>query len=133
VLEQYQSALEEQGLYDFDDMIIRSIKALEEHDDLRYTLQEKYLYVLLDEFQDTNAAQLKLIELLTENPVNEGRPNVMAVGDDDQAIYAFQGAQYSNMLDFYTMYRDVLVVNLTKNYRSARGNSGIRPEHRGAD
>lgn len=118
VLDQYQSALAEQGLYDFDDMIIRSIEVLQKHDDLRYTLQERYLYVLLDEFQDTNAAQLKLIELLTNNPVHEGRPNVMAVGDDDQAIYAFQGAQYSNMLDFYRMYKDVLVVNLTENYRS---------------
>lgn len=121
VLEQYQSALEEQGLYDFDDMIIRSIEALETHDSLRFTLQERYLCILLDEFQDTNAAQLKLIELLTNNPVSEGRPNVMAVGDDDQAIYAFQGAQYSNMLDYYNMYRDVLVVNLTENYRSASG------------
>lgn len=119
VLEQYQSALEEQGLYDFDDMIIRSIHALENHADLRYTLQERYLYLLLDEFQDTNAAQLRLIELLTNNPVNEGRPNVMAVGDDDQAIYAFQGAQYSNMLDYYSMYRDVRVINLTENYRSS--------------
>jgi DNA helicase-2/ATP-dependent DNA helicase PcrA len=118
VLEQYESALEEQGLYDFDDMIIRSIQALEKHPDLRYTLQERYLYVLLDEFQDTNAAQLRLIQLLTDNPVNEGRPNVMAVGDDDQAIYAFQGAQYSNMMDYYQMYRDVLVINLTENYRS---------------
>ncbi|MDB5181803.1 MAG: uvrD [Candidatus Saccharibacteria bacterium] len=118
VLEQYQSALEEQGLYDFDDMIIRSIEALETHPELRFSLQERYLHLLLDEFQDTNAAQLKLIKLLTDNPVNEGRPNVMAVGDDDQAIYAFQGAQYSNMLDFYNMYRDVLVVNLTENYRS---------------
>lgn len=118
VLEQYQAALEEMGLYDFDDMILRSIAALEQHNNLRYTLQERYLYILLDEFQDTNAAQLKLIELLTNNPVNEGRPNVMAVGDDDQAIYAFQGAQYSNMRDFYDMYRDVLVVNLTENYRS---------------
>ncbi len=118
VLGQYQAALEEQALYDFDDMILRSIEALEKHPNLRYSLQERYLYVLLDEFQDTNAAQLRLIELLTDNPVNEGRPNVMAVGDDDQAIYAFQGAQYSNMLDFYQMYRDVLVVNLTENYRS---------------
>lgn len=118
VFEQYQAALAKQGLYDFDDMIARAIEALEQHPDLRYTLQEQYLYILLDEFQDTNAAQLKLVQLLTDNPVNEGRPNVMAVGDDDQAIYAFQGAQYSNMLDFYRMYRGVKVINLTENYRS---------------
>lgn len=120
VFASYQAALEERRLYDFDDMIIRSIQALERHDDLRFTLQEQYLYLLLDEFQDTNAAQLKLIELLTNNPASEGRPNVMAVGDDDQAIYAFQGAQYSNMLDFYHMYQGVKVINLTENYRSHR-------------
>lgn len=118
VLDQYQTALSERELYDFDDMILRAIEVLEKNDALRLTLQEQYLYVLLDEFQDTNAAQLKFVQLLTNNPVNEGRPNVMAVGDDDQAIYAFQGALYSNMLDFYHMYRDVCVINLTENYRS---------------
>lgn len=118
VFEQYEAALAAHGLYDFDDMIIRSIKAMEESSELRFNLQEQYQYLLLDEFQDTNAAQLKLVQLLTDNPANEGRPNVLAVGDDDQAIYAFQGAQYSNMLDFYQMYRDVTVINLTENYRS---------------
>ncbi len=118
VMDQYQAALGAKGLYDYDDMILRAIDALERHDDLRFTLQERYLYLLLDEFQDTNAAQLKLVQLLTNNPVHEGKPNVMAVGDDDQAIYAFQGALYSNMLDFYHMYRDVHVINLTENYRS---------------
>ena len=118
VIDDYHKALEAKGLYDFDDMIIRSIQALETNPDLRFTLQEQYLYLLLDEFQDTNAAQLKLVALLSDNPVHEGRPNVMAVGDDDQAIYAFQGAQYSNMLDFYQLYRDTAVINLTKNYRS---------------
>jgi DNA helicase-2/ATP-dependent DNA helicase PcrA len=118
VLEQYQDALAERGLYDFDDMIIRAIGAMEQHEDLKYTLQERYLYILLDEFQDTNKSQFRLVDLLTDNPVNAGRPNVMAVGDDDQAIYAFQGAQYSNMVDFYKLYRDVTLVNLTENYRS---------------
>ena len=119
VFDAYQTALAEHGWYDFDDMILRAIDALQQNPDLRYTLQEQYLYVLLDEFQDTNAAQLRLVQLLSDNPVNEGRPNVLAVGDDDQAIYAFQGAQYSNMLDFYRMYRDVAVINLTENYRSS--------------
>lgn len=118
VLEDYQQALDSRGLYDFDDMILRAIRALEQNPDLKYSLQEQYQYILLDEFQDTNAAQLRLVELLTDNPVHEGRPNVLAVGDDDQAIYAFQGAQYSNMLDFFALYRDVLVVNLSENYRS---------------
>jgi DNA helicase-2/ATP-dependent DNA helicase PcrA len=118
VFERYQAALAEHGWYDFDDMIIRAIDALEKNLDLRYSLQEQYQYLLLDEFQDTNAAQLRLVQLLSDNPVHEGRPNVLAVGDDDQAIYAFQGAQYSNMLDFYKMYRDVKIINLTENYRS---------------
>ncbi len=118
VLDSYQAALAAEGLYDFDDMILRSIHALETNLDLRYTLQERYLYILLDEFQDTNAAQLRLVQLLTDNPVNEGRPNILAVGDDDQAIYAFQGAQYSNMRDYYQMYRGTTIINLTDNYRS---------------
>jgi DNA helicase-2/ATP-dependent DNA helicase PcrA len=118
VLEAYEKALAERGLYDFDDMILRAIQALETNDDLRFTLQERHQYLLLDEFQDTNAAQLRLVELLTNNPAAEGRPNVLAVGDDDQAIYAFQGAQYSNMLDFFHLFRDVTVINLSENYRS---------------
>jgi len=118
VLDRYQSVLAEQGMYDFDDMILRSIQALEKHADFRYTLQERYLYILLDEFQDTNAAQLRLVQLMTDSPVNEGRPNILAVGDDDQAIYAFQGAQYSNMIEFNDMFRDSQIINLTENYRS---------------
>lgn len=118
VLDSYQTSLESQGLYDFDDMILRTIEALETNSDFRYTIQERYLYILLDEFQDTNAAQLRLVQLLTDNPVNEGRPNILAVGDDDQAIYAFQGAQYFNMLEYYQMYRGTVVINLVDNYRS---------------
>lgn len=118
VLEAYQLRLNEKGLYDFDDMILRAIEVLEHHDELRYTLQEQYQFILLDEFQDTNAAQLKLVQLLTDNPAHEGKPNILAVGDDDQAIYAFQGALYSNMLDFYRLYKDVQVITLEENYRS---------------
>jgi len=118
VYEQYLAELKARGLFDYDDMILRAVHALETNDDLRYTLQEQYLYILLDEFQDTNGAQLRLVELLTDNPASEGRPNVLAVGDDDQAIYAFQGANYSHMLRFKELYRDVLPVPLTRNYRS---------------
>lgn len=118
VYERYLGILAERRLFDYDDMILRAVRGLQEHDDLRFTIQEQYLYILLDEFQDTNGAQLRLVELLTDNPVNEGRPNVLAVGDDDQAIYAFQGADYSHMLQFQRMYRDVLLVPLTQNYRS---------------
>ncbi|MGF7228488.1 MAG: ATP-dependent DNA helicase [Candidatus Saccharibacteria bacterium] len=118
VYAQYIASLAQQNLFDYDDMILRAVHGLETNDDLRFTLQEQYQYILLDEFQDTNGAQLRLVELLTDNPVWEGRPNVLAVGDDDQAIYAFQGADYSHMLQFQRMYRNVLLVPLTQNYRS---------------
>ena len=118
VYEKYQQELDSRQLYDFDDMILRSIDALKNQDELRFNLQEKYQFILLDEFQDTNAAQFELVKQLANNPVNEGQPNIFAVGDDDQAIYAFQGARVSNMLGFINSFRDVKVVNLTENYRS---------------
>lgn len=118
VFDKYEALLKQRGLYDFDDMILKAIRVMENNQDLRYTLQEKYQYIMLDEYQDTNNAQARIVELLTDNPINEGRPNVMAVGDDDQAIYAFQGAQFSNMLDFFRHYRDTKLVNLTENFRS---------------
>ncbi len=118
IYKKYLNELARQGLFDFDDMILRAVHALETNPDFRYTLQEHYQYILLDEFQDTNGAQLRLVELLTDNPVNEGRPNILAVGDDDQAIYAFQGANYSHMLHFNELYRDAVVIPLTENYRS---------------
>lgn len=120
VTEVYRFLLErmsEEGLFDFDDMIMETVHALEENDDLRLTLQERYQYVLVDEFQDTNKAQLRMLNALGNNPIHEGKPNIMAVGDDDQAIYAFQGAEASNMSIFRDMYSP-LIVTLTKNYRS---------------
>ncbi|OYW84937.1 hypothetical protein B7Z17_03200, partial [Candidatus Saccharibacteria bacterium 32-49-10] len=113
--------MQERELFDYDDMILRVVHAMELFDELRYNLQETYQYVLVDEFQDTNDAQMRLIWNLTNNPVSEGRPNIMVVGDDDQAIYRFQGADLSNILDFETRYDDVKVVTLRDNYRS--GNS----------
>ena len=114
----YRKALEEQELFDFDDMVSLVAHTLEKQDELRLNIQEQYLYVMVDEFQDTNGAQLRLLNALTENPINEGRPNVLAVGDDDQAIYSFQGAELSNILDFAARYRDARVITLTDNYRS---------------
>jgi DNA helicase-2/ATP-dependent DNA helicase PcrA len=118
IYEQYLKELKRQNLYDYDDMILRANSGLQENPALRYSLQEQYNYILLDEFQDTNGAQLQLVTLLSDSPVHERRPNIMAVGDDDQAIYAFQGADYSHMLAFVQLYKDVEIVCLTKNYRS---------------
>ncbi|MFZ1243408.1 MAG: ATP-dependent DNA helicase, partial [Candidatus Saccharimonas sp.] len=87
--------------------------------ELKFNLQEKYQYIMVDEFQDTNLAQLRVLFGLTDNPVNEGRPNIMAVGDDDQAIYSFQGADVNNIHRFISQYRDVSLVTLIDNYRSS--------------
>jgi DNA helicase-2/ATP-dependent DNA helicase PcrA len=119
----YQALLDkmaEQGLYDFDDMIMEVVHALENDTELRFTLQERYQYILVDEFQDTNKAQLRMLAALGDNPVHENRPNIMAVGDDDQAIYAFQGAEVSNMVAFARLYRQPKQITLTENYRSTQ-------------
>lgn len=115
----YLVAMQARSLYDFDDMILRVVHATEIFDDLRLNLQERYQYILVDEFQDTNNAQMRFVWNLTNNPAMEGRPNLLVVGDDDQAIYRFQGANLSNILDFRNLYRDVTVVTLKDNYRSS--------------
>jgi DNA helicase-2/ATP-dependent DNA helicase PcrA len=114
----YEDALHAKALYDYDDMIIDVRCALEENSTLRNMLEEQYQYILVDEFQDTNEAQMKLVVALSSNPVHEGRPNVMVVGDDDQAIFKFQGAELSNILNFERMYKDVQTIVLDKNFRS---------------
>ncbi|MFM2383949.1 MAG: hypothetical protein RIQ72_521, partial [Candidatus Parcubacteria bacterium] len=116
----YQKTLYQHGYFDFDDMILDVIKVLYEKPELRYMLQEQYQYVLVDEFQDTNNAQMRILTLLTESEVHNGRPNIMVVGDDDQAIYKFQGAELSNILDFQHRYQDVSLVSLVRNYRSTQ-------------
>lgn len=121
VYDKFQQDLQNRGLYTFDDMILRSVHALKQHEDLRLTLQEQYRYILVDEYQDTSGVQNQLLELLADNPINESQPNLMVVGDDDQAIYRFQGAHMSIMLDFINRWKFVQQVVLTNNYRS--GNS----------
>lgn len=120
IYEKYRQALYKAELFDFDDMVSTVAHTLEQNAELRFNLQEQHLYIMVDEFQDTNGAQLRLLSALAENPVHEGRPNILAVGDDDQAIYAFQGAELNNILDFTTRYRDVRVITLTENYRSSQ-------------
>ncbi len=117
--DQYLSDMQAASLYDYDDIILQVVHAMEIHSDLRYNLQEKYQYLLVDEFQDTNLSQMRILHNLTDNPVNEGRPNIFIVGDDDQAIYSFQGADVSNILNFRTAYPAAQNIVLTDNYRSA--------------
>jgi DNA helicase-2/ATP-dependent DNA helicase PcrA len=118
--EKYKVEMHKRGFYDFDDMILDVISVLEKFPSVRYEIQEQYQYVLVDEFQDTNEAQMRLLKLITDAPVNEGKPNIMAVGDDDQAVYKFQGAELSNILNFKKFFKDVEVVTMTENYRSTQ-------------
>ncbi len=118
--EKYSTEMHQRGLFDFDDMILDLISALEKHPRLRYEIQEQYQYLLVDEFQDTNGAQMRLLSLIADAEVNEGRPNLMVVGDDDQAVYKFQGAELSNIIDFKNKYRDVEMVTMAANYRSTQ-------------
>lgn len=114
----YLQIMSEAGLIDFDDMIMQVVHAIEVNDDLRYDLQEKYQYIMVDEFQDTNLAQMRILSNLLNNPVVEDQPNILVVGDDDQAIYGFQGAEVGNILTFKDAYPKVSLITLTDNYRS---------------
>ena len=113
--EKYQQVLASRQLFDYDDMILSVLRACETNEDLRANLQEKYQFIMIDEFQDTNLAQLRLLFNLTGD---ESQPNVMAVGDDDQAIYSFQGADVGNIQRFRQQYNDPEIIVLTDNYRS---------------
>ena len=116
----YKELMWNRGYYDFDDMILDVMLALEKNETLRYQIQEQFQYVLVDEFQDTNDGQMRLLRSITDAPVNEGRPNIMVVGDDDQAIYKFQGAEISNIINFSKLYKDPTIVTMAQNYRSTQ-------------
>lgn len=113
VMKLYDEKLAAEGLFDFADMIEQAIEILKKDKGFRLTMSERFQYILLDEFQDTNPSQFEIIKLLTDYE----QPNVMAVGDDDQAIYEFQGADASNLLTFQQYY-GAKVINLEENYRS---------------
>lgn len=115
VMKKYNQCLVENGCYDFDDMIGEAVRVLREDAGFCATLQERYQFILLDEFQDTNPMQFAIIKALT----NYEKPLVMAVGDDDQAIYEFQGALSTNMVDFQRHY-SAEVISLVDNYRSTQ-------------
>jgi DNA helicase-2/ATP-dependent DNA helicase PcrA len=117
----YEDKMHEEGYYDYDDMIIDVSHALKHNKTLRAEIEEQYQYILIDEFQDTNEAQMNLVKAITSGDIHEGKPNVLVVGDDDQAIYKFQGAELSNMIGFRSKdYKDVTTVVLDKNYRSTK-------------
>ena len=116
--ERFQQMMRKKNRYDFDDMINWVIKAFEKNKNLLSNYQERYQYILVDEYQDTSGTQNRLVELLISY---WDKPNVFVVGDDDQSIYRFQGANVENMLQFAGNYKnDLLTVVLTNNYRSTQ-------------
>lgn len=112
----YIELCRKRGFIDYDDQIGLAIEILERRPNIRKTLQQEIRYLLVDEFQDTNRAQNRLLELLT----NHDR-NLMVVGDDDQSIYRFRGAAISNILAFKDQFSDAKQIVLTQNYRSSQG------------
>lgn len=111
----YEKMLFEKKLFDYNDMLVETVKALEKNSDLLLELQEKYQYFLIDEHQDTNSAQNKIVELLASYFKN---PNLFVVGDEKQAIFRFQGASLENFLYFKNLYKEAKLINLQINYRS---------------
>src|SRR5258706_399483 len=109
----YQKRLREFDAMDFDDLIGQYVRLLEEHADIREELHERFQHLLIDEYQDTNRAQYQLVKLLAG-----ARGNIVAVGDEDQSIYRFRGADINNILNFEEDFPGAKIVKLEQNYRS---------------
>lgn len=112
---QYQKTLQEKGVYDYSDMILFVLSAFKNDQEILATYQEKYQYILVDEYQDTNSAQNKIIQTLGSF---YDEPNIFVVGDDEQSIFRFQGASLENILEFKEAYPATKLIVLQNNYRS---------------
>ncbi|MEJ7740930.1 MAG: ATP-dependent DNA helicase [Chitinophagaceae bacterium] len=113
-----QELMRKKNRYDFDDMINWVLEAFEKNNNLLANYQEKYQYILVDEYQDTSGTQNRLVQILIDF---WEKPNIFVVGDDDQSIFRFQGANVENMHEFHKSYaNDLLTVVLTNNYRSVQ-------------
>ncbi|MBU1229327.1 MAG: ATP-dependent helicase, partial [Proteobacteria bacterium] len=112
---EYDKAKRAQGLMDYDDLLFGLERLLVEHPEIKDSLRRRYPFVMVDEYQDTNLVQARLVRLLAGS-----RGNVMAVGDDAQSIYAFRGAVVANILDFPQIFKDARLIRLEKNYRSVQ-------------
>ncbi len=117
VYRHYELLLRERSLYDFEDMLIEAVHALENNEDMLFDVQETYQYLLADEHQDVNGSQNRLLELMASFHDN---PNIFVVGDEKQAIYRFQGASLDNFLYFKDLYPNSKQIQLTENYRSGQ-------------
>jgi len=110
---EYKNVLRKNNMVDFDDLINLTINILENNKEIQKNLQNQYNYIMVDEFQDTNFAQIKLLDLITNK-----KNNICVVGDDSQSIYGWRGADISYILTFQEKFKNTTVINLTKNYRS---------------
>ena len=112
---EYQNILKKSNAMDFDDLIMNCVELFRTCPDVLESYQRRFKYIMVDEYQDTNTAQFQLIRLLAE-----GNRNICVVGDDDQSIYKFRGANIRNILDFEKVYPDATVIRLEQNYRSTQ-------------
>ncbi|MDB4610775.1 UvrD-helicase domain-containing protein, partial [Akkermansiaceae bacterium] len=111
----YQNELRAQNAVDFDDLLLLAERALREYPEVRGYWQDKFRYVTVDEFQDTNSLQMKLLQQLVGEPYN-----ICVVGDDDQSIYGWRGAQVANILQFERFFPNPKIIRLEENYRSTQ-------------
>lgn len=116
ILCEYNAELARLGAVDFGDIILLTLKLFDVHDEILRKYQNQFKYILVDEFQDTNAAQMMLLKMLTRDKEN---PNICCVGDDDQSIYSWRGAEIKNILDFEKTYPGAKIIRLETNYRSS--------------
>ncbi|SFQ34792.1 DNA helicase-2 / ATP-dependent DNA helicase PcrA [Lachnospiraceae bacterium XBB1006] len=115
VYAEYQKALLKNNAMDFDDLIMKTVELLSVDNEVREAYQERFHYIMVDEYQDTNTAQFMLIKLLAGK-----YNNLCVVGDDDQSIYKFRGANIQNILNFESIYPNAKVIKLEQNYRSTQ-------------
>ena len=113
IYEHYQELLEQQNMVDFDDMLLLVYQLFRDFPEILKEYQERYRYLLVDEYQDTNTAQFVIIKMIAGE-----RPNLCVVGDDDQSIYSWRGAEVSNILDFPQIFEGTKTIKLEQNYRS---------------
>ena len=111
----YQQKLIELNSCDFGDLILHTVKILEKNEDIRQIYSKNFKFILVDEYQDTNFIQSKWLNLLAEK-----NKNICCVGDDDQSIYSWRGAEIKNFLEFDTVYEKTKVIRLEQNYRSTQ-------------
>ena len=113
--EEYQRLLRKNNALDFDDLLMLTVELFHSHDEVLEMYQQRFRYIMVDEYQDTNGAQFELVRLLAG-----AHHNLCVVGDDDQSIYKFRGADIRNILDFEKIYPEAMVVRLEQNYRSTQ-------------